>query len=75
MAKYVTSTSDKSKKVALILCICFGMVGAHQFYVGRIGRGLLYMFTAGFFCIGWVMDIFSIALGSFRDNVGMPLRE
>lgn len=75
MANYVTSTSDKSKKVALLLCIFGGVVGLHYFYVGRIGRGILCICTLNFFFIGWVHDIISIALGKFRDNVGEPLRQ
>lgn len=75
MANYVTNTSDKSKKTALILCIFLGPIGAHYFYVGRWGKGLLYLFTGGLFVIGWITDIFSILLGKFRDNVGVPLRD
>lgn len=74
MAKYVTGTSDKSKKTALILCILLGYFGIHYFYVGRIGRGLLAMCTMNFFMIGWIMDIFKIMFGAFVDNVGAPLR-
>lgn len=73
--QYVTATSDKSKKTALLLCIFLGPLGAHQFYVGRIGRGILYAFTGGLFLFGWVIDIFKILLGQFRDNVGVPLRQ
>ena len=74
MANYVTSTSDKSKKVALILCVLLGMLGFHYFYVGRIGKGLLYLFTGGLFCIGWLIDIIKIATGGFKDNSGQCLR-
>ena len=74
MANYVTNTSDKSKKVALVLCIFFGLFGFHYFYVGRIGRGIVCLFTLNFFLIGWVLDIIKIATGGFRDNVGAPLR-
>lgn len=74
MANYVTNTSDKRKKTALILCIFLGFFGAHYFYVGRWGKGLLYLFTGGLFFIGWLTDIFVILTGKFRDNVGVPLR-
>ena len=74
MANYVTSTSDKSKTTALILCIFLGFVGAHYFYVGRYGRGVLYMFTIGLFMFGWIIDIITILNGTFVDNVGAPLR-
>ena len=74
MANYTTMTSDKKRKVALILCI-FGFLGLHLFYVGRIGKGLLYLCTFGILFIGPIFDFISILFGSFRDNVGAPLRE
>lgn len=74
MANYVTQTSDKSKKKALLLCIFGGLFGLHYFYVGKIGRGILYLLTCGLFMFGWIVDIFKIALGKFTDNIGVPLR-
>ena len=71
----LTNTSDKSKMVALILCIFLGPLGVHYFYVGRIGRGVVALFTLDFFLIGWIFDIIKIATGGFRDNVGAPLRQ
>lgn len=73
--QYHVITSDKSKKTALILCACAGFVGAHHFYVGRIGMGILYLFTAGLFFFGWIADIIKISTGSFVDNSGAPLRK
>lgn len=75
MENYTTVTSDKSKKTALWCCIFGGFLGIHQFYVGKIGKGILYMFTAGLFCIGWIVDIIKIATGSFTDNAGIALRK
>ena len=66
--------SDKSKGTALLLCIIFGIFGAHQFYVGKTGMGLLYFFTMGLFGFGWLIDIFVIAAGSFKDKNGAPLK-
>ena len=71
---YVTVTSNKSRTIALILCIFFGCFGFHRFYVGKIFTGLLYVFTLGFFFIGWIVDLVMIILGTFRDNTGAPLR-
>lgn len=48
----------KNKWVALCLCIFLGGIGAHKFYEGKIGSGILYFFTAGLFFIGWLIDIF-----------------
>ncbi len=75
MSRYVVITSDKKKITALLLCIFLGVFGAHQFYVGKIGTGLLYLFIVGLFGIGWIVDIIKILTGSFRDNVGAPLRQ
>jgi restriction system protein len=74
MANYVTLTSDRSKKTAFLLCLFGGIIGLHMYYVGRIGRGFLYTITAGLFLLGWLTDLFKILLGTFRDNVGNPLR-
>lgn len=74
MANYITNTSDKNKKTALILCAAGGFLGLHRFYVGRILTGLLFMVTLGFCGIGWLIDLVAIAVGGFRDNVGAPLR-
>ena len=75
MPNYVTQTSDKKKYTALLLCIFLGFFGVHYFYVGRFGKGLLYLFTCGLFALGWIVDIFKIASGTFVDNVGAPLRK
>ena len=75
MANYTTITSDKSKKTALLCCIFGGFLGIHQFYVGKIGKGILYLCTARIFCIGWIVDIIKIATGGFLDNAGAPLRQ
>lgn len=75
MSNFVTGTSHKSRKVTLILCIFFGLFGIHNFYVGRYGRGFLYMLTGGIFAFGWIIDIFSILLGRFHDQYGNYLVE
>ena len=66
--------SGKSQIVALILCLLFGIIGVHYFYVGKIGMGLLYLFTGGLFGIGWIVDIIRIIAGIFRDKDGFYLR-
>ncbi|MCD7722613.1 MAG: NINE protein [Clostridiales bacterium] len=52
----------KNKWAALLLCIFLGGIGAHKFYEGKIGMGILYLCTGGLFGIGWVVDIIRIAL-------------
>ena len=50
----------RNKWVALCLCIFLGYVGAHKFYEGKVGMGILYLCTGGLFCIGWIIDIISL---------------
>lgn len=55
----------KNKWVAFCLCFFLGPLGAHKFYEGKIGMGILYLLTAGLFGIGWIIDIFTIL---FKPN-------
>lgn len=70
---YYAPVSRCSRWFAFVLCVLFGVFGVHRFYTGKIGTGLLYLCTGGFFGIGYVMDIFSILFGWYRDGLGLPL--
>lgn len=50
----------KNKWVAFFLCLFFGLIGAHKFYEGKIGMGILYIFTGGLFGIGVLVDFFRL---------------
>ncbi|MBP1543694.1 MAG: TM2 domain-containing protein [Oscillospiraceae bacterium] len=52
--------NPKNKWVSFFLCLFLGVVGAHKFYEGKIGSGLLYLFTGGLFAIGVFVDLFTI---------------
>ena len=71
---YTTITSDKSKKTAALLCLFGGFFGLHQFYVGKILTGILYLCTFGLCGFGWAIDLIRILVGGFKDNSGQPLR-
>lgn len=65
---------QKSKVTALVLCIFLGYLGAHRFYTGKVGTGLIWLFTAGFFGVGVFIDFIMILIGGFRDKANMPLK-
>ena len=49
-----------NKWTAFFLCLFLGPFGAHKFYEGKTGMGILYLLTVGLFGIGWLIDIIAI---------------
>lgn len=52
----------RNKWVAFCLCFFLGWVGAHKFYEGKVGLGILYIFTCGLLGIGILVDLITILL-------------
>lgn len=46
----------KNKWVAFCLCLFLGFFGAHKFYEGKTGMGILYLCTFGLCGFGWMID-------------------
>ena len=55
----------RNKWVALLLCAFLGCFGAHKFYEGKVGMGIIYLFTAGLCLIGVILDFISLL---FKPN-------
>jgi hypothetical protein len=65
--------SDKSRGIAFILALVLGVFGAHRFYVGKIGTGILMALTLGGMGIWYLYDVVLVASGQFRDAEGLRL--
>lgn len=52
----------KSKGTAYFLwCGCFiGFCGLHRLYIGKIGTGLIWLFTLGLLGVGQFIDLFTL---------------
>lgn len=68
------NVSPKDKLVAALLCFFLGYLGIHRFYVGKVGTGILWLFTVGWFGIGVLIDFIMILTGSFKDSYGRPIK-
>nr|MBR4280868.1 NINE protein [Clostridia bacterium] len=55
----------RNKWTAFFLCLFLGGLGAHKFYEGRTGMGILYLLTVGLFGIGWFIDTIALL---FKPN-------
>ena len=67
--------SDKSRLVAFALAAVLGPFGAHRFYTGRTGSGLLMAATLGGLGIWYLYDLIVIAGGGFVDAQGRLVRD
>jgi len=66
--------SDRSFGVTFLLCLFFGGIGAHRFYVGKVGTGFLMMFTLGGLGIWTIIDFVMICMQTFKDSQGKTIR-
>ncbi len=65
--------SNKKILPAFLLCFFLGAFGAHRFYVGKIGTGILQLLTAGGLGIWAIIDLVMLAAGKFTDKQGNKL--
>lgn len=71
--KSLVAASPKSKATALLLCFFLGAIGVHRFYVGKVGTGIIQLFTFGGCLIWTTVDFVFIAYGKFTDANGKTL--
>ncbi|MGB1819033.1 MAG: TM2 domain-containing protein, partial [Candidatus Poseidoniaceae archaeon] len=51
------AVGEKDLVTAYLLCIFFGWLGGHRFYLDQFNMGLLYVFTFGFLGFGTLIDL------------------
>jgi TM2 domain-containing membrane protein YozV len=64
------TVSEKNWLVTLLLCFFLGGLGAHRFFVGKIGTGIVMLVTLGGFGIWSLIDLIVIIIGNFKDSEG-----
>jgi TM2 domain-containing membrane protein YozV len=63
--------SDKRILPVFLLCLFFGGLGVHRFYVGKIGTGIAIILTFFGFCGIWpLIDLILILTSNFTDSKG-----
>ncbi len=60
---------EKELWIAYVLWFFFGLLGIHKFYLEKIGMGIIYILTGGFFFIGWFIDLFTLPSQVDRYNL------
>ncbi|MDG1536365.1 MAG: TM2 domain-containing protein [Candidatus Thalassarchaeaceae archaeon] len=68
--------SESNWLMVLLLCILpamLGINGIHRFMTGKIGTGLLMLFTLGGCGVWTLIDLIVIATGGYKDGYGRPV--
>ncbi len=66
--------SDKEWLVTLLLSLFLGTIGAHRFYAGKIGTGILQLITLGGCGVWTLIDIIMIVTENFKDKDGNVIK-
>ncbi len=57
----------KNRMTAALLAFFVGWLGVHWFYLGRAGKGVLYLFTLGLLGIGVLIDFINFLTMSDKN--------
>jgi TM2 domain-containing membrane protein YozV len=65
-----TEISPKSRLAVVLFAWFLGTFGVHRFYLGKIGTGLLMLFTLGGLGIWALVDFIMAVAGVMKDKDG-----
>lgn len=65
-ASYVMNAKGINSVAYACIVAFLGVFGVHRFMDGSIGMGILYLFTAGLFGIGWLVDLIKAIILIFK---------
>ena len=74
MSENESVRSEKGFVPTLLLALFLGGLGAHRFFVGKIGTGIVQLLTLGGLGIWALIDLIMIIVGSFKDKQGLPVK-
>ncbi len=66
--------SPKSRLVTTLLAFFLGELGVHRFYLGKIGTGILMLFTGGGLGIWALIDFIMAVAGVMKDKEVRPIK-
>jgi hypothetical protein len=66
----MTEESDKEGMLMAVLCLLFGVFGAHRFYAGYKRSAWIQLFTMGGVGLWMFIDLLFILFGEFKDARG-----
>ena len=66
--------SEKGFVPTILLCLILGVFGAHRFYVGKVGTGIIQLVTLGGLGIWSFIDLIMIIVGKFEDKQGYVVK-
>ena len=69
----VKQGTGSSKSWTVLLVLWF--IGVHRFYAGKIGTGILYIFTGAGMLIWAIIDLIIICTDKFTDKNGEPIQK
>ncbi len=69
----LSNTSEKKALPVMLFCMFLGTLGIHRFFVGKIGTGILMLFTFGGLGIWVLIDFIMIVAGAFTDKEGKKI--